>query len=134
MNLTNYIYGQVNVIFTITGVHVEWQSPSTQITIPSTSDAILATNTNNNNTAELDAMLAELDALLIPDVDPRNSTLQNTSLLLTELGTPSILANGNLLNSSESIDAGMANISVSTSSARISYTHISPNLYYFFIF
>ena len=114
VNLTNYIYGQVNVIFTITGVHVEWQSLSTQITIPSTSDVILATNANNNNSAELDAMLAELDALLIPDVDPPNSTLQNTSLLLTELGTPSVLANGHLPNNSEGIDAGMANISVST--------------------
>ena len=98
---------------TITDVHVEWQAPHTQTAIPS--DAILASNTNNNNNsalAELDAMLAELDALLVPDTDPPNSRLQNTSLLLTELATPSALTNGHLPNNSEGSDAGMANISL----------------------
>ena len=121
VSLTNCTYCQVSVIFIITGVYVEWPSPNTQIAIPSTSDAVLAANANNNNAAsfaELDAMLAELDALLIPDVDPPNSTLQNTSLLLTELGTPSVLANGHLPNNSEGSDAGMANISVAASSTR----------------
>ena len=116
-------------ICTITDVHVGWQTSNTQTAIPSTSDVILASNTNNNNNtalAELDAMLAELDALLAPDTDPPNSTLHNTSLLLTELATASALVNGHLPNNSEGSDAGM--YSKRFCSGSTSCTYLKPKV------
>lgn len=98
-------YFWVNATSTVLGTSAEWWSPNNaQSEVPLPSDNFLTTpnvdaqHSYSALTAELDALTAELDALLIADADKPNSALQNASILLTELGSSTVVGNGHLKN------------------------------------